>query len=249
MANGPRGEFGVVLERRKIGEGQTTHTDDHGTKSKNLANPKQGKIPSTPGEFDIEKLTLTSPNKKNKGYIDLKASWSDLNIYEDIFANCLTANVTLTDGVGLMESVPIIGEETINIHVKTTGIKREREEQTTGPFKGSLSEGIINLKFRVYKISDVRKMNEGILVYTLHLISEEALINLKSKVAKSALNPATLEPRRISATAKNIYSQYFKRGRKLKDRKKFFRLDCVDFSNWIFRCRIFQLFAITFPHF
>ena len=121
-----------------------------------------------------------------------------------------------------MESVPIIGEETINIHVKTTGIKREREEQTTGPFKGSLSEGIINLKFRVYKISDVRKMNEGILVYTLHLISEEALINLKSKVAKSALNPATLEPRRISATAKNIYSQYFKKGRSPRDQKKFF---------------------------
>ena len=222
MANGPRGEFGEVLKRQQLGTGITTEAASHGNKSKNLANPQQGKIPSTPGEFDILKLTLTSPNKKNKGYIDLKASWSDLNIYEDIFANCLTGNITLTDGVGLMESVPIIGEETINIHVKTTGIKREREEQTTGPFKGSLSEGIINLKFRVYKISDVRKINEGLLVYTLHLISEEGLINLKSKVAKSALDPATLEPRRISATVKKIYQQYFKRGRKASNVKKLF---------------------------
>ena len=215
--------FGVVLERRKQTQGVTTETSDHGTKSKNLANPKQGKIPTFAGEYDILKLTLTSPNRKQKGgYIDLKAAWSDLNIYEDIFASCLTGNIIITDGMGLMENVPIIGEETINIHVKTSGIKREREEITTGPFKGSLSEGIINLKFRVYKISDLIKMNEGMWRYKLHLISEEALINLKSKVAKSALNPATLEPRRISATAKNIYSQYFKRGRSPRDQKKFF---------------------------
>ena len=191
-----RKRFGTVLERRKQTEGVTTETADHGNKSKNLANPEQGKIPSFAGEYELLKLTLTSPNRKNKGYIDLKAVWSDLNIYEDVFASCLTGDITLIDGMGLMENVPIIGEETINIHVKTSGIKREREEQTTGPFKGSLSEGIINLKFRVYKISGLTKMNEGMWMYKLHLISEEAMINLKSKVAKSALDPATLEPRR-----------------------------------------------------
>ena len=217
-----RKEFGTVLERRKIGEGQTTSTTSHGSKNKNLSNPEQGKIPSFAGEYELLKLTLTSPNRKNKGYIDLKAVWSDLNIYEDVFASCLTGDITLTDGMGLMENVPIIGEETINIHVKTSGIKREREEQTTGPFKGSLSEGIINLKFRVYKISNLVKMNEGQWMYKLHLISEEAIINLKSKVAKSALDPATLEPRRISATVKKIYQQYFKRGRKPTNVKKFF---------------------------
>ena len=31
---GPRSEFGVVLERRKQTEGVTTETADHGTKSK-----------------------------------------------------------------------------------------------------------------------------------------------------------------------------------------------------------------------
>ena len=217
-----RKRFGTVLERRKQTEGVTTEAAHHGNKSKNLANPEQGKIPSFAGEYELLKLTLTSPNRKNKGYIDLKAVWSDLNIYEDVFASCLTGDITLTDGMGLMENVPIIGEETINIHVKTSGIKREREEQTTGPFKGSLSEGIINLKFRVYKISGLTKMNEGMWMYKLHLISEEAMINLKSKVAKSALDPATLEPRRISATVKKLYQQYFKRGRKASNVKKFF---------------------------
>ena len=72
-----RKEFGTVLERRKIGEGQTTSTASHGTKNKNLSNPEQGKIPSFAGEYELLKLTLTSPNRKNKGYIDLKAVWSD----------------------------------------------------------------------------------------------------------------------------------------------------------------------------
>ena len=100
--NALRARFGTVLERRKQTLGTTTETTSHGNKSKNLANPEQGKIPATPGEFDILKLTLTSPNhhpRPPSGYIDLKASWSDLNIYEDIFANSLTGNITLTDGV------------------------------------------------------------------------------------------------------------------------------------------------------
>jgi len=217
-----RSAFGQTLERRKQTEGVTTSTANHGNKSKNLADPQAGKIPSFAGDYDLLKLTLTSPNRKNKGYVDLRDAFSDLNIYEDVFASCLTGNITISDGLGLMENVPIIGEETINIHVKTSGIKREREEITTGPFKGSLSEGIINLKFRVYKISNLVKMNEGMWMYKLHLISEEGMINLKSKVAKSALDPATLEPRRISATVKNIYKQYFKRGRKSANVKKLF---------------------------
>jgi hypothetical protein len=124
-----RKNWGTVLERRKVGKGQTTSTTDHGNKNKNLSNPQAGKIPAFAGDYDLLKLTLTSPNRINKGYIDLKAAWSDLNIYEDMFASCLTGNITLTDGMGLMENVPIIGEETINIHVKTSGIKRERDAE------------------------------------------------------------------------------------------------------------------------
>ena len=72
--------------------------------------------------------------------MDLKAAWSDLNIYEDVFANCLTGNIQIVDGVGLMETVPIIGEETINIHVRTKGIVKERDAGANiipGPFQGS----------------------------------------------------------------------------------------------------------------
>ena len=152
-----RDGFGTILDRRQAGLGTTPETADHGTKSDFLKKPQQGKIPSYPGDFELQKLTLTSPNRK--GFINLKGAWSEFNIYEDLFGNYLSGNIQLVDGVGLTESVPIIGEETIHIQVKTKGLVRERpKENISGPFKGSQNEGIINLKFRVVKISEITKM-------------------------------------------------------------------------------------------
>ena len=103
-----REDFGKVLQRRKSSQGTTTETADHGQKNKNFKNPQKEKMPSFPGDFELLKLTLTSPNRK--GYVDLKGAWSSLNIYEDVFANCLTGTIMITDGVGVMEDVRIIGE-------------------------------------------------------------------------------------------------------------------------------------------
>ena len=212
----PKDTFGTVLDRRKAGQGVKTEAADHGTKNPNLKNPDKSKLPTFPGDFELLKLTLTSPNRAIGGYIDLKGAWSNLNIYEDVFANCLTGNIQITDAIGLMETVPIIGEETIHVHIRTRGFKRERGNSTTiipGPFKGSESEGIINLKFRVIKLEDLTKLNDGMVRYTLHFISEEYIINLKSKVMKSSLDPSSFEPRRISVIVKSLYTQFFKRGR------------------------------------
>ena len=214
MANGPAGGA-TILDRRKAGTGTTTETSHHGGKSEFLTKPKQGKVPSFPGDFELQTLELTSPHRH--GSVILKAAWSDFNIYEDIFGNYLTGNIQIVDGVGLMESVPIIGEETIHIQVKTKGIDRQRNQEVIpGPFQGSENEGLINLKFRVVKLHDPTKLNDGMMTYRLDFVSEEAILNLKQKVRKSALDPTTLEPRKISDIVKSLYTQFFKRGRSAK---------------------------------
>ncbi len=203
---------GTILERRKTEIGINPQSADHGTKSDFLKNPKAENLPSFPGDFELQKLQLSSPNRK--GFVDLKAAWSDFNIYEDLFGSYLTGNIQIVDGVGMMESVPIIGEETIHIQVKTKGVERQRNSTAIpGPFEGSLNEGIMNLKFRVIKILDVMKLNEGIITYKLSFVSEEAILNLKQKVKKSALDPVSLEPRKISDVVKSLYRQFFQRGR------------------------------------
>ena len=211
----------TVIDRDNKGIGVTPETTDHGTKSEFLKNPKQGQLPSFPGDFELQKLTITSPHKK--GDIDLKAAWSDFNIYENLFRNYLTADIQIVDGVGLMESLPIIGEETIHIQVKTKGIVKQRPPETNhpGPFEGSQNEGRLSLKFRVVKIHNITKLNDQMLTYTLNLVSEEAILNLKKKVRKSALDPAqNFEPSTISKLVERLYKQFFQRGR--PDAKKIF---------------------------
>ena len=199
----------TVVDRGNKGLGVTPETTDHGTKSEFLKNPQEGAIPSFPGDFELQKLIITSPHKK--GYIDLKAAWSDFNIYENLFQNYLTADIQIVDGVGLMESLPIIGEETIEIQVKTKGIVKQRNPETevTGPFKGSQNEGRISLSFRVVKIHNITKLNDQLLTYTLNLVSEEAILNLKKKVRKSALDPAkNFEPSTISKLVERLYRSW-----------------------------------------
>ena len=211
----------TVIDRDNKGIGVTPETTDHGTKSEFLKNPQQGQLPSFPGDFELQKLTITSPHKK--GDIDLKAAWSDFNIYENLFRNYLTADIQIVDGVGLMESLPIIGEETIHIQVKTKGIVKQRPPETNhpGPFEGSQNEGRLSLKFRVVKIHNITKLNDQMLTYTLNLVSEEAILNLKKKVRKSALDPAqNFEPSTISKLVERLYKQFFQRGR--PDAKKIF---------------------------
>ena len=149
----------TVVSRVKGGTGVTTETADHGTKSEFLKNPKQGQIPAFPGDFELQKLIFTSPHRK--GYVDLKAAWSDFNIYESLFSPYLTADIQIVDGIGMLESVPIIGEETIHFQAKTKGIVRQRtpDGNVPGPFEGSQNEGRINLQFRVVKIGSITKLN------------------------------------------------------------------------------------------
>ena len=201
----------VVNERRSSIPGVSPEVTNHGTKSEFLKNPDADKLPTFPGDFELQTLTLTTPNRK--GHINLKAAWSDLNIFEDMFANCLTGNIRIVDGIGLMESVPIIGEETINIKIKTAGLKKQREENVTGPFAGSQNEGLIDLKFRVTKLSDIIRINEGTITYKLALVSEEYILNLKQKVKKSSLDPTSLEPRKVSDVVRSLYRQFFEKGR------------------------------------
>ena len=52
------------------------------------------------------------------GGFDLIPHLEELNIYESIFSNYLTAHITLVDAVNLPVKLPIIGDETIHCKIK-----------------------------------------------------------------------------------------------------------------------------------
>ena len=109
------------------------------------------------GSVDVVELKIIS----NTGVIaDLKEFLVELNIYEDIFSDTLYGDVLISDSRNMIDFLPIIGEEYINIHVQTPTFEQ------SGDF--------IKKTFRIYRLSNrsvVRDNNTQL--YTLHFASRE----------------------------------------------------------------------------
>lgn len=75
-----------------------------------------------PGDVEIIKISLA---KWTPGHparlIDIRAQVIDLNIYEDIMEPSMILEVTLVDGINLVQDYPIIGEEVIAVSFVTPG--------------------------------------------------------------------------------------------------------------------------------
>lgn len=90
------------------------------------------------GSVKIAELKLISAN----GSVwDLRDFLIELNIYEDIFSNYLYGTIVLSDSLNLIQKVPVIGEEYLNVNVITP----------TMPDKTGTK---IQKTFRVFKLSD-----------------------------------------------------------------------------------------------
>ena len=75
-----------------------------------------------PGDVEIIKISLA---KWTKGHpaklIDIRAQVVDINIYEDIMEPSMMLEMTLIDGINLVQDYPITGEEIIAISFVTPG--------------------------------------------------------------------------------------------------------------------------------
>ena len=77
-----------------------------------------------PGDFEVQSIFLTSPSFKDSGKtIDLSFAWTEINLYEDIYSPAVSGDVTLVTSGGIVEGIPIIGEETLEIHMNVAGVK------------------------------------------------------------------------------------------------------------------------------
>lgn len=124
------------------------------------------KVVTFAGQIDVKKVELTSiPTDK---VVDLSKIMLELNIYEDIFSNYITGTITIKDSVDLINYMPLIGEERLQITYKTTGL--------------SDGAGLVDNMFYVYKISDRTLVSEGSQVYIIHFMSEEAYFDQRVKL-------------------------------------------------------------------
>lgn len=128
---------------------------------------------SNPGLVHIDYVKITNFDRSYSNNIDL-FTIAEFNIYEDILSPYITGDILLRDTQSLIEVLPIIGDEFLDISFRIP----QRSDQ----------DAIILKNMRVYKISDRSSTgwnNGDVEVYRLHFISQEGIANLNQKVSRS----------------------------------------------------------------
>lgn len=129
----------------------------------------------------IDKIDLTSSNGKVVG---IGPQLLAMRIQEDVTTPFVAAEVDMADGIGLLQSFPIIGEEKLNIVISVMNSDNLNGNSTTQ----------LKYEFYVYGVSNLG-FNEKAsgAVYTLKAISVEAITNaatLTEKAYKSTYDSA-----------------------------------------------------------
>jgi hypothetical protein len=125
----------------------------------------------------VKKLSIESSH----GAIDVSGVFNELNIYEDMFSNALTADLTLSESYNLPYKLPIIGEETLDIDVKLEGTSGTQVGTYLKAPKFFLYD--INNRFHHIKSDGIGAAKAQ--TYTMHFISEQGMSNVHSRVSKS----------------------------------------------------------------
>jgi hypothetical protein len=117
------------------------------------------RAPYEVGDFRLKSLSISTND--DKGVVVSVDQVAAIDIYEDLTKPTVYAELVLLDSIGLIEKLPIIGEEKVEIEVETPGISSSA-----------------TFKFRCFKVSNIHPLDtsKGV-TYFLHCVSEEHLRN------------------------------------------------------------------------
>tara|TARA_B100000287_G_scaffold432793_1_gene492948 strand:+ start:4599 stop:6161 length:1563 start_codon:yes stop_codon:yes gene_type:complete len=140
---------------------------------------------NTPGEFYITELTV----QNYQGLLfDISDKWVMIDIFESIYDPTIEFQVVLNDAVGLLETIPFLGEEKIFFTFHT----------------GDQQKSIRRI-YNVFKLSDMKDGTGVQTIYRLHCVSPEAMLNTRLRVYSN------YSLTRYSDMAQAIYDEYFQR--------------------------------------
>jgi len=111
-----------------------------------------------PGICNITKASITPFGMTEDDSVDITASIYSLLIQQSILSVSIQGSVKVLDNVGLLERLPLRGEETLDLKLKSFDIGTERE-----------------IKATIYKIDGVSPNPNGNgVLYTLHFLSKHS---------------------------------------------------------------------------
>lgn len=133
----------------------------------------------------IEVFEIAIFNFTSTAGMDLKNVTVEFAIFEDLFSNFMTGEITVQDASSIIETLPVIGEEFVRIKFRTPTFKK-----------------YITKIFYVYKVESKASATERTDVFTLGVVSVESIISMSSSVNKSYSGFP------ISYTAQAVFDEY-----------------------------------------
>lgn len=115
-------------------------------------------------QFKIKKLAIVSKLKP----IDISGLFEELNIYDSVFASCITGNILIKDSIGLSNKLAFDGSEVLVVEMGKTD-----------------TAGLFTKSFRIYKQSERKSVGLTSEVYLLHFVSDEFILSQQMRVCES----------------------------------------------------------------
>ena len=127
-------------------------------------------------DVTIKKINIISQSFQNGRPYDLIPHLREINIYENIFSNSLKANITLDEAMNLPQTLPIVGEEFVEIDITIPGMSEKYNDDTY----------IVNpISMFVHKITNQKLKTPQSQSLSLELVSESYMNNIHSRISKS----------------------------------------------------------------
>ena len=129
-----------------------------------------------PGDFRVSEIALVSPYGNVVG---ITTNVTQLNIYEDIYQNCLTGDITFADTEDVVNMLPIIGNEYLSFKIRT-------------PMESKYKEGeydFTNIYMAVYKVETRTRLNARTEEIKLAFTSPENIRNQNIKISRAFDGP------------------------------------------------------------
>ena len=121
------------------------------------------------GEIHLEYLRIYSSEGVR---VDLSSIVVEINLFENIFSTAFTGNIIIVDTLNLIEKLPILGQDYIELKCST-------------PQVNPTKESVIEKRFILHSIVTREDISAGAQAYSLDIATEDSIKNLKTRVSKS----------------------------------------------------------------
>lgn len=120
------------------------------------------------GNVSIRKLEIYTASNF---MFDVTNQTISIEMYEDIFAPFISMQLVLRESLDLINNLPLTGEETMVVEIATPTFDKP--------------DHVIKNTFYLYKISGQTAVTDRNIVYIIHAISAEAMVDMNVKLSKT----------------------------------------------------------------